>query len=363
MKQQLLLQQQQQTRPHISPDEFGVYRRILYINKTILDKVTVYDFQSEFHDISSGITYRALHNIKYLKQIFFSLREKGYIVSSKTRTKPQGYYAKEYEHVDNSTAVTLDMTHIDFPSQLGNSSSNSHQKPLDISELLNFGIHDIQMYPHVKGSHKKFLDYGLKENSKKHIYVGKFHVNNLDIKVRSSNKDTLMIYVATSKNQIMLNTPPHLDLFDQSLDKLIDILSITYGIDNISHHDNWIIKMWHYAADYNVNEASNEKFHVTWKDAKGIFNRRYTKIIPSQNTNTRIETQELPNLTKKLAIQSKQLVSPLQQHSNNRSAQQMNGTFKSISSVSNNAAASIHTPAKILLLTNSPLSYYPLPFM
>ena len=127
----------------------------------------------------------------------------------------------------------------------------------------------------------------------------------------------------------MLNSPSHLEIFDQSLDKLIAILSTIYNIDNIPYHDNWIIKLWHVAADY--NEASNEKFHVTWKDVKGVFNRRYTKIIPSQNTNTRIETQELPNLTKKLAIQSK-LGSNTQQPQKNAQLQQL--------SVSNNAVAS-----------------------
>ena len=192
------------------------------------------------------------------------------------------------------------------------------------------------MYPHVKGSHKKFLDYGLKENSKKHVYVGKFHINNLNIKVRSSNKDTLMIYVATSKNQIMLNSPSHLDLFDQSLDKLITILSTTYNIDNIPYHNKWIIKLWHVAADY--NEASNEKFHVTWKDAKGVFNRKYSKLIPSQNTNTRTETQELPNLTKQLAIQSK--LGNSQQPQNERSAPQLSEGQTQTMSISNNAAGS-----------------------
>lgn len=298
MKQQL----KQQTRPHLTPDEFGVYLRILYINKSTLDKVTVYDFQSEFYDIANGKTYRALYDIKYVKKLLHSLKQKGYIITSSIRTKAQGYYAKEYEHLDKSTMVTNDMTHIDFPSQLGNSSS-TYQPPRDIGELLQFGIHDILFCPRVKGSHKKFLDYGLKENKKKNIYVTTFTINKLKFIVRSSNQDTLMIHVATSKNQIMLNSQLHLDLFDQSLDELIIKLSTTYNIDNIYHHDNWIIKLWHVAADY--NEASGEEFHLTWKDARGILNRKYTKIIPSQHTNTRYEVQQIPNLTKKLALDSK----------------------------------------------------------
>ena len=164
MKQQLLQQQQQQTRPHLSPDEFGVYRRILYINKTALHKVTVYDFQSEFYDISTGKTYNA-HNIKYVKKLLHSLKYTGYVIASSKRTKPQGYYAKEYEHLDNS-AVTLDMTHAPNPAQLGNSSS-SFAEPRDLSELLNFGIHDILFCPRVKDSHKKFIDSGLERKQKK----------------------------------------------------------------------------------------------------------------------------------------------------------------------------------------------------
>ena len=313
-----LLQQQQQQQEHLTPDEYGVFRRILYINKTRLDKVSVDDFQSDFYDISTGKTYRAIDTLDYLKQIFFSLYRKGYIVRSKNRTRPQGYYSKEFEHLDS---LTNDMTHIPFPAQLTNYSSNSYQEPRDISELLNFGIHDILFCPRVKGSHQKFKEHGLQEKGRpKNIKVGMFTINKLKFVVRSSNQDTIMIHVAASKNQIMLNNQSHLDLFDQSLDELITILSTTYNTDNIPHHDNWIIKMWHYAADFNVNEASNEKFHVTWKDAKGIFNRKYTKIIPSQNTNTRIETQELPNLTKQLAIASKR---SLQQPQNERSASQL----------------------------------------
>jgi hypothetical protein len=295
-QQQQQLQQQQQ-RPPLTPDQYGVYRRMLYINKTTLDKVTVYDFQSEFYDISTGITYPAIYNLNYLKQIFFNLKNKGYIIPSLTRTRPQGYYAKEYEHLNHSS-LTNDMTHIPSAAQLTN-----YSEPRDLGELLQFGIHDILLCPSVKGSHKKFLDCGLTENSKKNIYVGTFPINKLKFVVRSSNQDTIMIHVATSKNQIMLNSPLHLDLFDQSLDKLIDLISITYGIDNLSHHHNWVIKLWHVAADY--NEASDERFHVTWKDAKGIFHRKYTKILPSQHTNTRIESQEVPNLTKKLALDSK----------------------------------------------------------
>jgi hypothetical protein len=292
LNQQQVLQHKQL--PPLTPDEYGIYRKMLYINKTTLNKVTIYDFQSEFYDIITGTTYRAIKNIKYLKKILFNLRHKGYSISSSKQTKPQGYYTKEYEHL-----VTLDMTYTDFPSQLGNSSS-TYQEPRDIGELLQFGIHDILFCPRVKGSHKKFLDYGLKQNIKKNIKVGKFTINKLKFIVRSSNQDTLMIHVATSKNQIMLNNQSHIELFDKSLDELIIKLSTIYGIDNIYHHDNWIIKMWHVAADF--NEASEERFHVTWKDAKGIFNRKYSKLLPSQNTNTRIETQQLPNLTKKLAL-------------------------------------------------------------
>lgn len=297
MSQKQQLSHQQHQRQPLTPNEYAAYRRILYINKTTLDKVTVNDFQSEFYDISTEITYPAMHNMNYLKQVFFNLSHKGYIVPSLIRTRPQGYYAKEYEHLNHST-LTNDMAHSPNSAQLTN-----YSPPRDIGELLQFGIHDILFFPHTKGSHKKFLDYGLTENIKKNIKVDTFTINNLKFVIRSSNQDTIMIHVATSKNQIMLNSPSHLDLFDQSLDQLIEILSITYSIDNITHHDHWIIKLWHVAADY--NETSGEKFHVTWRDAKGIFNRTYTKIIPSQNTNTRYEVQEVPNLNKKLALQSK----------------------------------------------------------
>ena len=299
MKQQLI--QQQKPKP-LSPNEYRAYRRTLQINKTTLSKVTIHDFKSNFYDISKDTTYPAITNIKYLKKILFNLRKNGYIISSSKQTKPQGYYAKEFEHLDKM--VTLDMTHIPFTAQNGNPSSNSYQEPRDIGELiLNFGIHDILLCPHVKGSHKKFLDYSLKEGKKKNIKIDTFPINKLKFVVRSSNQDTIMIHIATSKHQIMLNNQTHLDLFDKSLDELIAILSLTYGINNIPHHDHWVIKLWHVAADY--NEASSERFHITWKDAKGVFNRKYSKLIPSQNTNTRIETQELPNLTKKLAIESK----------------------------------------------------------
>ena len=319
MKQQLILQQ----RPHLTPDEYRAFRRIYCINRATLEKVTLNDFSSEFYDISKDTIYPAITNIEYLKQIFFNLKNKGYIIPTLVRTRPQGYFAKEFDHL-----LTNDMTYIPFPAQVTNYSSNSYryQEPRDIGELLNFGIHDILFCSRVKGSHQQFIKHGLKENAKKNINVGTFHINNLKFIVRSSNQDTIMIHVATSKNQIMLNIPNHIENFDSALDQLIIKLSNTYGI-NISHHDSWIIKLMHVAADY--NEASGDKFHLTWKDAKGIFNRKYSKLIPSQNTNTRIETQIIPNLTKKLAIQTK-LGSNIQQHP----------TFNSILSVSNNAAGS-----------------------
>src|SRR5687767_8649729 len=101
-QQQLLLQQPRQP---LTPDEYRVYRRILYINKSTLDKATVHDFQSEFYDIEKEITYPAIRNLNYLKQIFFQLKKKGYTVASLTRTRPQGYYAKEYEHLNHSPSL------------------------------------------------------------------------------------------------------------------------------------------------------------------------------------------------------------------------------------------------------------------
>ena len=73
---------QQQPRPHLTPDEYRAYRQFHYINKSKLIGATTNDLQSEFYDISKGITYLAIESKGYRKKLIFSLKNKGYIVAS-----------------------------------------------------------------------------------------------------------------------------------------------------------------------------------------------------------------------------------------------------------------------------------------
>ena len=283
---------------NLTKKESAIYRRMLHINKTMLAGFTVDDFREDF--TVDGTTYKGLTPTNF-RQYVYSINKKGaYLFEDPKYTIPRIYYTEEYKHF-----LTPHTTDIKNQAQNPNAlpTISSYQPARDIGEILDFGIHDQLFNVRVKGSHQTFLIYGLKENSKKIIKVGTFSFKSLKFTVKSTSKDTLIVHVANSRNQILLKSHQHLKLFDDALDYLIDRISITYNIHTIPHHDNWIIKQWHYGADY--NDASVEKFHVTFKDLRRIFARKYSKTISSQNTNTRFEYQEQPNLTKKLAIASK----------------------------------------------------------
>jgi hypothetical protein len=270
------------------------------INKTYIAGFIVDDFRKDF--TVDGITYKGLTPTNF-RQFVYSINKKGpYIFEYPKHTIPRVYYTKEYKH-----SLTPDIIGIENQAQNTNASltflPHTTTEPKDTAELIDFGIHNILFNIRVKDSHQIFLTHGLIENSKKIIQVGKFAFKSLKFKVNSTSKDTLIVHVANSRNQILLGSPQHMKLFDDSLDYLIDQIATHYNLYTIPHHNNWIIKQWHYGADY--YDASQEKFHVTFKDLRGIFARRYSKLIASQGTNTRIETQEQSNLTKKLAIATK----------------------------------------------------------
>ena len=66
----------------------------------------------------------------------------------------------------------------------------------------------------------------------------------------------------------------------------------------IPNKDDWKIVLWHLNRD-SATEFSGEKFHCSWKVAKNLFIRVYSKELK-----LRIEIQENPDITfKQLIIQ------------------------------------------------------------
>jgi hypothetical protein len=65
----------------------------------------------------------------------------------------------------------------------------------------------------------------------------------------------------------------------------------------IPNKDDWKIVLWHLNRD-SIEEYSGEKFHCSWKEAKNLFIRVYSKELKLKTTTTivRMEIQENPHI-------------------------------------------------------------------
>ena len=81
--------------------------------------------------------------------------------------------------------------------------------------------------------------------------------------------------------------------------------NVEYNPSNIKipNKDEWTIVLWHFNRD-SLTEYSREKFHCSWKVAKNLFIRIYSKELKLKTTTTivRMEIQENPDIALKQLI-------------------------------------------------------------
>ena len=131
----------------------------------------------------------------------------------------------------------------------------------------------------------------------------------LTINVKVQNTDTVTVTVRCSTNPIILD-PDGIMRLTEALtrveERLAAILNdpnnnthnVEYNPSNIKipNKDEWTIVLWHFNRD-SLTEYSREKFHCSWKVAKNLFIRIYTKELK-----LRMEIQENPDIIFKQLI-------------------------------------------------------------
>jgi hypothetical protein len=63
----------------------------------------------------------------------------------------------------------------------------------------------------------------------------------------------------------------------------------------IPNKGDWIVTLWHLHRD-SIEEYSGEKFHCSWKVAKNLFLRIYSKELRLNRNIIRLEIQENPDI-------------------------------------------------------------------
>ena len=153
------------------------------------------------------------------------------------------------------------------------------------------------------------IDYFRKRmNSKKTISFGYFKIEKyLVINVRVQNTDTVNVTVKCSTNPIK-SDPNGIMRLTEALTRVEERLTAIVNDSNnktfnaeynsskikIPNKDDWKIILWHFNRD-SLTEYSGEMFHCTWKVAKNLFIRVYSKELKLKNI-VRIEIQENPDI-------------------------------------------------------------------
>ena len=153
------------------------------------------------------------------------------------------------------------------------------------------------------------IDYFRKRmNSKKTISFGYFKIEKyLVINVRVQSTDTVNVTVRCSTNPIK-SDPNGIMRLTEALTRVEERLTAIVNDPNnktfnaeynpskikIPNKDDWKIVLWHFNRD-SLTEYSGKTFHCTWKEAKNLFIRVYSKKLKLKNI-ARIEIQENPDI-------------------------------------------------------------------
>ena len=152
--------------------------------------------------------------------------------------------------------------------------------------------------------------YKQKINSRnKSISFGYYEIERcLAIRVKVQNTDTVTITVKCSDTPIILDfggimrLTEALTTIQERLSAVInDSSNKTFNAEfnsseiKIPNKDEWKIVLWHFNRDSLV-EYSGEKFHCSWKEAKNLFLRIYSKELKLNRNIIRLEIQENPDI-------------------------------------------------------------------
>jgi hypothetical protein len=178
-------------------------------------------------------------------------------------------------------------------------------------------VHDLHLIFEAKGLWKYLvsIDYFKKRlNSKKTISFGYFQIEKyLAINLLVQDTDTVNVTVRCSTNPIILD-PDGIMRLTEALtrveERLVAILNDptnkTYNAEynpseiKIPNKDEWTVILWHLNRD-SLTEYSNKTFHCSWRIAKNLFIRVYSKEL-NLKTIVRAEIQENPDIIFKQII-------------------------------------------------------------
>jgi hypothetical protein len=174
-------------------------------------------------------------------------------------------------------------------------------------------IHDIHLSFESKGLWSFFADieyYKQRINSENQsISFGYYKIEQyLTIRVKVQNTDTVTVIVKCSDTPIILDYDGIIRL-TEALPRIEERLSAVINDSNnktfnaefnsseikIPNKDDWKIVLWHFNRDSLV-EYSGEKFHCSWKEAKNLFLRIYSKELKINRKIVRLEIQENPDI-------------------------------------------------------------------
>jgi hypothetical protein len=177
-------------------------------------------------------------------------------------------------------------------------------------------IHDIHFSFKSRGFWNYLLDIDdfkrRTDSQSKSISFGYFQIEKyLTIKVRIQDTDTVNVTVKCSDNPIMLDFDGMMKL-TEALTRIEERLSAVLNDSNnktfnaefnpstikIPNKDDWIVTLWHLHRD-SYEEYSGEKFQCSWKIAKNLFIRIYSKELKlnrKKKNIIRLEIQENPDI-------------------------------------------------------------------
>ena len=209
------------------------------------------------------------------------------------------------------------------PTDVINYNNNKHElykakrkHPLYKIAKYSFGkicIHDIQLSFKSKGLWAFLANieyYKLRINPDNQcISFGYYPIERyLAIQVNVQDTDTVNVIVKCSNNPIILDIDGIIRLtealtrIEERLSAVVnDASNKTFNAEyNPSHikipnKDDWTITLWHLHRD-SIEEYSGEKFHCSWKVAKNLFLRIYSKELRLNKNIIRFELQENPHI-------------------------------------------------------------------
>ena len=226
------------------------------------------------------------------------------------------FYSLPGKRFDKDRLMTVDNTDIlENINDLRSLKKAIKQHPIyKLIQYKSFGrthIHDLHFIFKSVGLWKYLvtIDYFKKRmNSKKTISFGYFKIEKyLVINVRVQGTDTVNVTVNCSTNPIK-SDPNGIMQLTEALTRVEERLTAIVNDPNnktfnaeynpskikIPNKDDWKIVLWHLNRD-SLTEYSEEKFHCTWKVAKNLFIRVYSKELKLK-TIARIEIQENPDI-------------------------------------------------------------------